>query len=237
VSAIDRVVLFDVDGTLIDAHRAGRRALSRAFTDIFRVTGDRVERAMDRVGFAGRTDLWIIGQAAEMLDVELDGRRDDLVAAYLAALAEGLASRPARPLPGVSRLLAALRACEDRCVGLLTGNLHEGARIKLSSCGLDTFFEEGGFGEDGLERAAIGRIAHRRFETRLGHYIDPRDIAVVGDNHHDVDAARHCGFRAVAVDTGFGDPDLVRRSQPDVHLSDLTDATWLLGDWEAVPAS
>jgi phosphoglycolate phosphatase-like HAD superfamily hydrolase len=226
-----KLVLFDVDGTLIDAHRSGRRALARAFARTFGLDATDVDASLDRVSFAGCTDLKIVGDAADVLRLELDGKRDALLEAYLGELERGVAERPARRLPGVPAILKALQARTDRTIGLLTGNIREGARLKLGSCGLDTFFEDGGFGDDGLERADIARVAHARFTERIGHELPPRDVAVVGDTQHDVTAARACGFVSVAVDTGFGDPDALRASGPDVHLGDLSDGSWFLETW------
>lgn len=225
-----RLHLFDVDGTLIRADGAGRTALSRAFAQVFRLDQETVDAAVHRVELRGRIDPWIHDQIARYLGLDLERRYPELVKAYLDHLRRCLAAQPGRVLPGVLSLLHTLTQRDDAALGLLTGNLRAGARIKLKACGLPDFFPEGGFGEDGPDRPSLGRIAHRRCERLLGANIPPGQVVVIGDTEHDVHTARACGFLAVAVATGWTDPAILRASSPDLYLDDLTDPSWFLSN-------
>jgi phosphoglycolate phosphatase-like HAD superfamily hydrolase len=216
-----RLVLFDVDGTLIRADGAGRGSLVAAFAETYRLDPERVADAAGRVDFRGRLDPWIHRQTARLLGLDPAEGFEAMVASYLRHLRELLERRPARVLPGVNRLLEALRKRGD-ALGLLTGNLRAGAREKLASCGLAGLFPEGAFGEDGSERPALGPVALRRFEARLGRRLDPAAVIVVGDTQHDVATARANGFVAVAVATGWTALDELRACDPDVLLEDLS---------------
>jgi phosphoglycolate phosphatase-like HAD superfamily hydrolase len=222
-----RLYLFDVDGTLIRADGAGRTALARAFAQVFQRNWESVDEAVGQVELRGRIDPWIHGQIARRLELDLEPHYPELIEAYLDHLRRCLAAQPGRILPGVLSLLQTLTQRDDAALGLLTGNLREGARIKLQGCGVPDCFPDGGFGEDGPDRPSLGRIAHRRCERRLGRSIPPGQVVVIGDTEHDVHTARVCGFIAVAVATGWTDPETLRASGPDLYLDDLTDPSTL----------
>jgi len=227
------LVLFDVDGTLIDAGGAGRWALDRAFEDTFSLKG--VDSRSAGVVFDGRTDPLIIEDIAAHLGVQpsdLAPARGRLEGHYLERLKGRLAGeKNARALPGVADLLRELRRSAVP-YGLLTGNIERGAMLKLAACGLDTAFEWGAFGSDGADRAGLGRLARDRFEARLGRNFEPREVVVVGDSILDVRAARANGYRALAVETGWTPREQLVAESPDRLAADLSDiasiTTWIV---------
>lgn len=220
-----RLVLFDVDGTLIDAYGAGRKALEEAFEAVF--GKPEIARHLDSVWFAGKTDLFIFREVAMRAGVtswEYERRYLELESCYLDRLRGTVAGHAEkRILPGIAQLLESLSARHDLSLGLMTGNLEAGARVKLEPWGLNRFFPTGGFGSDALDRSEIGIVAHERFERRLAAPIARDEVVLVGDTLHDISAARACGFRVLAVGTGWAHaPDLIGAS-PDSFLTDLSD--------------
>jgi phosphoglycolate phosphatase-like HAD superfamily hydrolase len=224
-----KLILFDVDGTLIDAAGAGRRAMERAFREVLGVDG--IEQAAG-VAYAGRTDPMIFEATAEALHVDpaiYRSRRDDLIRGFVRAIEEEM-RRPdprRRVLPGVRALLETLAEMDAVHLGLLTGNLEAGARAKLEPFGLNHFFPAGGFASDHADRRRIARVAHDRMSELAGLVFRPEDVTVVGDTQHDVDCARANGFRAVAVDSGWVGREVLERAHPDVLLDALDDPSVL----------
>ena len=218
-----KLILFDIDGTLIDAAGAGRRAMERAFREVFVVDGF---ESTARVPFAGRTDPVILEAIAETLAVPRPlflERRDALLHAFIDALRLEMA-RPderRRVLPGVQPLLEHLGAMTGVHLGLLTGNLEAGARVKLEAFGLNPYFAAGGFSSDDPDRRQIARIACRKLSQLTGVAFRARDVTVVGDTEHDVDCARANGYRSVAVDSGWVEREALERAGPDALLDDL----------------
>jgi phosphoglycolate phosphatase-like HAD superfamily hydrolase len=226
------LVLFDVDGTLVDAAGAGRWAIDRAFEQVFGLVA--IDSREAGVRFNGRTDPTIIEEIAEKNGLHralLEERRPDLEARYLSLLERRLATSesPARALPGVSELLAELER-ESVPFGLLTGNLRRGAELKLRAIRLDGYFRDGAFGSDGPDRVALGKLARERFEARAGSPIDPASVVVVGDAPEDIRAARANGYRCLAVGTGWTEPGELEALDPDLLMPDLS-ATVRVMEW------
>lgn len=221
------ILLFDLDGTLILTGGAGVRALDRAFRDLYGL-----EDAGRGVAFRGRTDLSIIRDIVEgKLHRALEAREVERICdRYLGHLEEEVRQSPTyRVLPGVDRLLPLLAARADCLVGLGTGNLEAGARIKLARADLNRFFPFGGFGSDAENRVEVLRQAVARGETRRGPGGDgPAQVVVIGDTHLDVQSGRALGARTVAVATGGENAAALRQAGPDILLPDLSDAQALL---------
>jgi phosphoglycolate phosphatase len=192
------VLLFDIDGTLIDAGGAGRRSIERAFAA---VTG-RAD-ACAHFTFDGMTDRAILRAGLDAIGRPCDdAAQEELIAAYLAALAfEVAASKAYTTHPGV---LAALERAE-RCgaaLGLGTGNVRDGARVKLERAGLFTRFAFGGFGCDHEDRAELIRIGAERGAGLLGRARGECRVVVIGDTPRDIAAARAIGAESLGVATG-----------------------------------
>jgi phosphoglycolate phosphatase len=220
-----RLILFDVDGTLVDTAGAGRRAMERAFRELFGVDGF---EAAAQVEFAGRTDPVIFAAVAQVMGIAPERFRadwDDLVSRFLDALRDQMAQPDPRrrTLPGVLPLVAALAARTDAHLGLVTGNLELGARTKLEPFGLNGYFPDGGFASDDADRRVIARIAWQRRAASSGIAFRPEQVTVVGDTAHDVDCARSNGFRSVAVSSGWVSRESLERAAPDYLFDVLSD--------------
>lgn len=229
-----KLLLFDIDGTLIRGKGAGRRSLGRAFSEVFGVAD--IDAAMDRVEFNGRTDPQIIrgvARAAGIADADLAPRLPALTASYLEHL-RGLAGEPggAHPCPGYPELLDRLVDRPGITLGLLTGNIEPGARIKLEPFGMNRYFADGGYGSDHEERPAIAAIARRKFEARLGHDLAPENVMVIGDTVHDVTCGRENGFRTLAVGTGGVAESTLRGAAADFYFDDFSDVERVLRQLE-----
>ncbi len=211
------VVLFDIDGTLVDCRGAGRAAMRDGFA---RITG-RAD-AVDHVGFGGMTDRSIarIGLGAVGHDTSEESV-DAVLRAYLEALPARLAAEPrVRLIPGAAELVASATVAGFR-VGLGTGNLREGARLKLLRLELWSAFSFGGFGCDAEERAELLRIGYER--GRAGATGERSSCVVIGDTPRDISAARAIGARVVAVATGSVSKGELASHGPDLAVDSLTD--------------
>ena len=218
-----RLVLFDVDGTLIDADGSGRRALAKAFAETFAL-GEPPDLA-GRVRFSGELDPVIHREIARLLGISnrhMEAGRERLLASYLAHL-ETASRRPgkSRVLPGVRPLLARLHATKDLRLGLVTGNVAAGARIKLAPHQLNPFFPAGGFGEDGPDRAAVARIAVERVAGGSAGTVEPGMVTIIGDSERDVECGRSNGYRTLAVASGWTSWQELAAARPDHLVADL----------------
>jgi phosphoglycolate phosphatase-like HAD superfamily hydrolase len=204
-----KAVLFDLDGTLLWTDGAGRRAIHRALQEVLGI-----EHPAAGFRFDGRTDPEIVRLLAAAAGKD-NGPRvvDDVLYTYVRLLDEEL-SRPGQRTtvcPGVLALLAALEDRRDCVVGLLTGNVVDGARLKLRSAGMDIArFRVGAFGSDHGERSELPAIAQRRVRDMLGIEVAGKDVVIMGDTPADVACGRGIGARAIAVATGtYTVPDLL----------------------------
>jgi phosphoglycolate phosphatase len=219
------IVLLDIDGTLIRTGRAGSRAMNRAFQDLFGIAG-----AFENVQMAGRTDKWILDDAASRSGIDLSGENFRLFRErYFFRLMETL--REPTPgkgvLPGVRRVLEMLDSRDDVFAALLTGNCEEGARIKLQHFDIWKFFRCGAYGDEVTDRNQLFDIAMRRAEACGAPALKPSDVVVVGDTVLDVACAKAAGARSVAVATGPCDVETLKKSGADVVVRDLNDTEGL----------
>lgn len=220
-----RLVLFDVDGTLLRAGGAGRWAMARAIEQVFGLPD--ADPFTHPVRFEGNTDPGILAEIAHNAAIpqeELRRRAAEIQQAFLGHLEARLRAAPApQALPGVMDLLDRLAPVSIAGVGLLTGNVRAGAMLKLASVALDRYFTLGGFGEDAPDRAGIGMVARQRFQESLHRGIEPQEVFAIGDSTEDIRAAKTNGFRSISVGTGWTDPDLLRSLEPDLFVDDLSD--------------
>jgi phosphoglycolate phosphatase-like HAD superfamily hydrolase len=265
----DRLILFDIDCTLIDAHGAGGRAILRSIGDVYGVGGE-----LGDYSFHGRTDpgiirdlaeLWGAGEQGEALkrgsveaespdsahsthsvlgqyagetqpqvvrdlaqrlgapDDVVDPRVEQCIAHYVELLRDEIAAGEVETLPGIRELVTALVADRRALVGLLTGNVEEGARLKLEPTGLLSLFKVGAYGSDSALRADLPAVAVARAEALTGRHYTGKDVVVIGDTPADVECGASLGVTAVAVATGRHSVDELAVCAPDHVFADFSD--------------
>lgn len=219
-----KLVLFDIDGTLLWTNGAGRRAIGRALAaEIGR------ELPLDGYRFDGKTDPQIVSELLALAgdpDPDEPQRIRSVCDRYVIHLDEELDAARGRTvlLPGVTALLDALERADAVVVGLLTGNIREGARLKLHAAGLDVQrFPVGAFGSDSAVRGELPAVAFERARAMLGELPDPADAVVVGDTPADVACGLGAGTRTVAVATGSFAEGALRAAGAHHVFSDLAD--------------
>jgi phosphoglycolate phosphatase len=221
------VCLFDIDGTLLSSGGAGKAALEEGLAEEFGIRG-----TMDKLVLSGRTDGAIVADLLLLSGLtDSAENRARVSAAYLRHLPASLSRSTGRVLPGVSALLTMLHTRSDVAVGLLTGNIRDGARLKLGHFGLYEHFAFGGFGDGHHCRDDVAREALAEVCRHLGRSVDPGRVWVIGDTPHDVTCARAIGANAVAVVTGWHDRAELATCNPDLLLDDLSDPAPLLACW------
>jgi len=222
-----RLVLFDIDGTLLATGGPAKEAFRVAMLETYGTFGD-----IEVVSFAGKTDPQIAREllrGAGLPNQMIDAGMPDLWRSYLGYLEVALVDRPMRALPGVVELLAELdQRSSQFALGLLTGNIRSGAKLKLRSAGLDAHFSMGSFGSDSEERDDLAPIALRRAAETLGVTFAGPDVYVVGDTPLDVACGRKGGTRTLAVATGQYGPEELQAAGADHVLHDLTETERIL---------
>ena len=197
-----RLVLFDIDGTLLNSGGMGRVAMQRALSQIFGSPGDPSYR------YDGKTDKQIVRDTMRLeghSDEHIDARMQQMIALYLEGLREGANSGKfnVRPLEGVVEILAELEKRDDVILGLLTGNVEPGARIKLKLAGIDPdIFRVNAFGSDHEHRPELPGIAQRRAGETLGLNLAGDRLVVIGDTPADIECGRSIGAKAIGVASG-----------------------------------
>lgn len=220
-----KLVLFDIDGTLLDCGPQVRPLFASALVEVFGTAGD-----VDGYDFAGRTDPRIVldlVMAAGVPEEEARGKLPQMRELYIERLSRALDRRDMRLLPGVEETLARLAAREDVVLALLTGNWEPGARAKLSRFDLNRFFDFGAFGCDGVDRSELPPVALDRAERAVGRRFEPAETLIVGDSVHDVSCARAHGIPCLAVATGRTPAERLRAAGAD----------WVVPDLLAVPGA
>jgi phosphoglycolate phosphatase-like HAD superfamily hydrolase len=223
-----RLILFDIDGTLLTADGAGKRAIRAALMEVFGTTGP-----IGGYSFAGRTDPEIVRdllRAAGLADAEIDSGLPALWFRYVEYLHREIRDLRIRVLPGVEALLRRVEAGGREMVpGLLTGNIRDGARIKLEAARLGfTRFQVGAFGSDHAHRAELPAIAVERARRLNGIGYGGKEIVIIGDTPKDVACGAHLGVRTIATATGQHGVDELAACGADHTFADLgdTDAVW-----------
>ncbi len=223
--------LFDVDGTLVSAGGAGRRAFERAVADRWGA----LDGALRELRLDGMTDRLIVRESLRLLGHPFDDVVcDALLESYVEHLAEEIHGPGYAVLPGVVLALDLLRA-RGALIGLCTGNVQPGALLKLARGGLDRYFEWGtnavcGFAADGEAREKLVLAALGRASARLARPVHPSEALVVGDTPRDVAAARHAGCPVLGVATGRYSVSELREAGADhaVPTLDHPDALGIL---------
>jgi phosphoglycolate phosphatase len=224
---VARLVLWDIDGTLVDSAGLGRDAFLEAFE---RVTG---APPRGLVPFAGRTDMEI---ALDLLETAGIDHSEQLLGDFENALAAAMAERAdlvrerGRPFPGVRETLERLGDEPGVTQSLLTGNIEANAEVKLTAFGLNTLLdmEIGAYGSDHRRRGELVAVARRKALDLRGAAFEPEEIVLVGDTPLDVAAAIEGGARAVGVATGPYEQEDLRQAGADAVLPDLSDVDSVL---------
>ena len=222
------LVLFDIDGTLLWTDGAGRRAIHTALIEVFGTTGP------EHHWFDGKTDPQIVRELMTLAGLErehIEDRLELLLERYLERLRAELSDPGHQPhvFPGIPTLLDVLDARDDVVLGLLTGNLADGARAKLESVGIDPGrFLIGAYGSDHADRPELPAIAIQRFRERFGREIAGDRVVVIGDTPADVTCGRGVGARAIGVATGRYSVDELRAHDAHAVFPDLSDTSAVL---------
>jgi phosphoglycolate phosphatase-like HAD superfamily hydrolase len=213
-----KLVLFDIDGTLIQSGGAGEKAFARVCQLEFGI-----ENGTANLQFAGRTDPSIVRDFFSQFSIPTtteNFRR--FFDAYVFMLDDLLRRLEGRVLPGVNCLLHTLRAApQPPVIGLLTGNIRLGAQIKLGHYQLWEQFQIGGFGDDHEDRNQIAAIAHQRGSRLLQSQLKGQEVLVIGDTPRDVECAQAIGARTLAVATGKFTVNELRTHRPDWVVATL----------------
>ncbi|HSL71332.1 MAG TPA: HAD hydrolase-like protein [Longimicrobiales bacterium] len=224
-----RLLLFDIDGTLLSTNGAARRAFHRALLEVYGTTGPIATHVFD-----GKTDPQIARELMRLAgfgDQVIDSGLNALWNAYLRELAHELAQpgHETRLFPGVRALLAALKERDaEVCVGLLTGNIARGAALKLSSGRIDHHFAFGAYGSDCERRDGLPAVAVARARDHTGRAFTGREVVIIGDTPHDVTCGQALGVFTLAVATGRHSTEDLLRAGADVALPDLSKTDFVL---------
>ena len=212
-----RLMLFDIDGTLVRANGSTREAVEKALSDL-------VGRQLDTepVRFSGKTDLRIMSEIFDannvMADTALVRQALDV---YVNVAHPSMQPSDVNVLPGVRPLLEHLTSRDDVRLGLVTGNVEAMAYRKLEVVGLDDYFDVGAFGCDHADRNRLPSLAMNRVFDTTGIRFESPAVTVIGDTSRDIECSRAAGARAVAVCTGYSSRADLEPHSPDALLDDL----------------
>jgi phosphoglycolate phosphatase-like HAD superfamily hydrolase len=223
---VKRLVLFDIDGTILSATGISARCLCEALVEVFGESGP-----MEGYDFSGKTDPQIVRelmQGAGRDAHEIERRRPETLALYARRLRHALRAEHVRAQPGVHALIEALAQREGVSLGLLTGNLEDCARTKLEPLGLNRRFAFGAYGSDHEDRYRLPPLAVARARATTGISFRGPDVVIVGDSVHDVLCGRGLGVRAVAVATGRTPAAALEAARPVATLADFSDTACAL---------
>ena len=217
-----RLVLFDIDGTLVRTGHAGTQAFSKTFAVEFDL-----HHGAERMKFAGRTDVSLVREFLSLHGLEgTPAQFDRFFGQYPFWLNQLLAHSNGHVCPGVFELLRDLQALPDApMLGLLTGNIQLGAEIKLREYGLWEFFAMGGFADDHEDRNYIAAAALERGRRVLGKELSPQEVIVIGDTPFDVRCGKFIGAKTLAVATGGATLKELKPCDADWTVEDLTKIT------------
>lgn len=226
------LLLFDIDGTLIDTGGAGRRAIIAGLEELYPEEIARVGTPV--LDLAGCTDWGLLrDQFGELGIPDTDEERRRFYGCYLAHLKENLTSAGpvVRLLPGVMELFAALQhgvAAGEVKLGLVTGNVEAGAQLKVGHFGLAEHFEFGAYGDDHYDRNRLGPVAMERAAALYGSEFPGSSAWIIGDTPKDIRCARAFGANVLAVGSGGIDMETLAGHTPDSLMADLSDTAAVL---------
>lgn len=224
---MQRLVLFDIDETMISSDGAGRRAIGRALMDLFGVKPE-----MITVSMSGKTDPQILSEilrAAQMSEEEIQSRLSDMFELYISILKEELKKCNRYIMhKGIPEILEILDKHDEVCLGLLTGNIETGARLKLDIFDLNRYFPIGAYGSDSADRMELPHVANLRAKDHYGVMFRPDQLVIIGDSIYDVMCAKGYGARSIAVNTGVTQREALEEQDPDYLFATLEDSSEVL---------
>ena len=207
-----RLVLFDIDGTILTDRGASRGAFAEALAEVYGYEGD-----LSRYDFSGRTDPQIAhmvlrdaGHSAEGVEAALPR----LWEIYLDRLARNATPERVQVMPGIRELLAELASHQEVVLALLTGNIEPGARLKLAGTRLNDYFPFGAFGSDSADRVELPPIAIRRASEYVGRQFRGADVVIIGDSIYDVRCGAPYEATTIAVASGKTAAEILRAENP-----------------------
>lgn len=219
-----KFILFDIDGTLIDSGGSGLRALNHAFREMFSVS-----EAFTGISMAGKTDPQIIDEGLRLHGIESsNGVVPEVIDRYLMYLEEDIDPMKGRVMAGIREALDRLASDQDFLLGLLTGNIERGAKIKLGAYDLSQYFSIGAFGDDDADRKRLLPVAVKKLWEQRAISLDYRDCIVIGDTPRDIECSRPYGAYAIAVATGPYSYASLTEAGADIVFEDLSDTQKLM---------
>ena len=214
-----KLLLFDIDQTILHSGGAGEKALTLALRDRFGR-----EETLENIEIAGKTDIWIAHRIFEAHGIEpVPGNIESFLEGYLGHLEAELGRNTGRLLPGFPQILDRLEQMPHVAVGLLTGNLRRGAELKLGHFGVLDYFSFGAFSDDSQERNLLGPFARKRAGEAFGVEFPPDAIYILGDTPHDIACAKAIGAHGVGVATGRYSRAALEAAGADFVFDDLSD--------------
>jgi phosphoglycolate phosphatase len=216
-----RLVLFDIDGTLVTDGGASREAFDDALRATYGYDGD-----LARYDFSGRTDpqiAYMVLRDAGISDANIESKLTELWDVYLSGLERNLSTGRARALAGVKGVVSHLHEHAEVHLALLTGNLERGARLKLDAPGLNAYFPFGAFGSDSSVRTELPPFAVQRAEQHMGQRFSGRDVVIIGDSIYDVRCGVPHDATTIAVASGRTAGDVLRAEHPTHYFDSLRD--------------
>ncbi len=215
---INKLVLWDLDGTLMHCGSDGTKALNETFRRIYGL-----EDAFAKAGIGHAMDAVILDRIMERNKLDKKGL-EEVKKEYIGILSMILGSNPnKRVLPGVRELLGHIDASGSSFNALLTSNLRSGAETKLKSVGLERYFPVGGFGDDFGEKWDAAEKGIREAETQYRVKFEKEHIYIIGDSIYDIECAKRIGAVSIGVATGFAEYELLKSREPDYLYEDLSD--------------
>jgi phosphoglycolate phosphatase len=214
-----KLVLFDIDGTLVRTGRAGVKAFAEAFATEFGMNG-----GSEKLKFAGRTDYSLVREFFSLHGIEATPAHfEKFFATYTTLLERIIVQSEGGVIPGAREFMRDLRRLKNPpAIGLLTGNIRRGAEIKLRHYSLWEEFQFGGFADDHEERDCIAAVARQRGCEFLGSKVHDQEVLVIGDTPLDIRCARAIGAKVIAVGTGGATVQDLKPFNPDWTVNDLT---------------
>ena len=213
-----KLLLWDIDGTLLNSHGAGERALIGAMKE-----RHDLDITLANVDYRGRTDRYISQVLLSMHNrPDGDDAISDYIAAYLRHLKKELPAKPGHVFPGVEQILQTTDSHKDFVNALLTGNLKAGAQLKLEQHDLWKYFKFGAFADDSATRPELGPIALKRALEEHQREFDLEKVYIIGDTEHDIEVGKKIGAKTIAVGTGNFSADYLAQFKPDYLFEDLS---------------